>query len=115
MINADEIPLWVAILTAILLVGGAAFALIGSIGLLQMKTFYQRVHPPTLGVSLGTVGVMLASILFFSSMSLRPIAHEILIWIFITVTMPITYMLLARAALHRDRAEGNPDVPEKQD
>lgn len=115
MINVDEIPLWVAILTSILLVGGAAFALLGSIGLLQMKTFYQRVHPPTLGVSLGTVGVMLASILFFTSMSARPVAHEILIWIFISVTTPVTYMLLARAALHRDRAEGNPDVPQKRD
>ena len=37
--------------------------------------------------------------------------HEILIGIFVTVTTPVTLMLLARATLHRDRAEGNPDVP----
>lgn len=115
MIDVDDIPGWLAILTSILLVGGAAFALIGSIGLLQMKTFYQRIHPPTLGVSLGTGGIMLASIIFFSAMSTRLVAHEILIWIFVTVTTPVTYMLLARAALHRDRSEGNPEVPEKQD
>ena len=31
--------------------------------------------------------------------------------IFVTVTTPVTLMLLSRAALYRDRAEGNPVVP----
>ena len=31
--------------------------------------------------------------------------HEILIAIFVTVTTPVTLMLLARAALYRDRSE----------
>ena len=41
-------------------------------------------------------------------------SHELLIGIFVTVTTPVTFMLLARAALHRDRAEQNGNVPPKQ-
>ena len=111
MTSAAEIPVWVAVLISACLLAGAAFTLLGSIGLLQMKTFYQRVHPPTLGTSLGTGGVMAASIIYFSVLASRPVAHEILIWTFVTVTTPVTYMLRARAALHRDRAEGNDTAP----
>jgi multicomponent K+:H+ antiporter subunit G len=35
------------------------------------------------------------------------VLHELLIAAFMTITTPVTYMLLVRAALHRDRAEGN--------
>lgn len=114
MYAATDIPVWGAVLIAFFLLAGAGFTLIGSIGLLRMKTFYERIHPPTLGSSLGTGGVMLASIIFFSVASSRPVVHEILIWIFVTVTTPVTYMLLARAALHRDRAEDNGIVPPKR-
>jgi len=41
------------------------------------------------------------------------VAHELLIGIFITVTTPVTFMLLARAALHRDRVENHPEVPRR--
>jgi multicomponent K+:H+ antiporter subunit G len=39
------------------------------------------------------------------------VLHEVLIMIFILVTTPVTLMLLARAALYRDRSEGDPNVP----
>jgi multicomponent K+:H+ antiporter subunit G len=39
--------------------------------------------------------------------------HEVLIGLFVTMTTPVTFMLLARAALYRDRAEGRlPTRPE---
>jgi len=34
------------------------------------------------------------------------VLHEILIGVFMTLSTPVTYMLLVRAALHRDSAEG---------
>jgi multicomponent K+:H+ antiporter subunit G len=37
--------------------------------------------------------------------------HEILIAVFVTLTTPVTLMLLVRAALYRDRTEGSRDVP----
>ena len=111
--SAGDIPIWVAILIAFFLLIGAVLALIGAIGFLRLPTFYERIHAPTLATSWGTGGIMTASILFFSVAGGRLVAHEILIGIFITVTTPVTFMLLARAALHRDRVENNPDVPNK--
>jgi multicomponent K+:H+ antiporter subunit G len=90
----------------ILIVLGAALALSGSLGLLRLKSFYDRVHPPTMGTTLGTGLILIGSMLHFSVLEGRPVLHEILIGALMTVTTPVTYMLLVRAALHRDQAEG---------
>lgn len=90
----------------ILIVLGATLALSGSLGLLRLKSFYERVHPPTMGTTLGTGLILIGSMLHFSVLEGRPVVHEILIGALMTVTTPVTYMLLVRAALHRDRAEG---------
>jgi len=109
--HAGDLPDWAALLVSLFLVIGSGLALIGTIGFLRLKTFYERIHAPTLGTSWGTGGIVMASMIFFTVLATRPVVHEILIGIFVTVTTPVTLMLLARAALHRDRAEGNPDVP----
>lgn len=111
--SAADIPIWAAVAIAFFLLFGAVLALIGAIGFLRLPNFYERLHPPTLSTSWGTGGIMTASILFFSIAGGRLVAHEILIGLFITITTPVTFMLLARAALHRDRFENNPDVPAK--
>jgi multicomponent K+:H+ antiporter subunit G len=77
----------------------------------RLDSFYKRVHSPTLGTTWGTGGILLASMLFFSVIESRPVLHELLIAVFVTVTTPVTLMLLARAALFRDRTEKNPEVP----
>ena len=41
----------------------------------------------------------------------RPVVHEVLIALFLTITTPVTLMLLGRAALYRDRTEQQPDIP----
>ena len=92
----------------ILIVLGAALALGGSLGLLRLKSFYERVHPPTMGTTLGTGLILIGSMLHFSVLEGRPVIHEILIGALMTVTTPVTYMLLVRAALHRDRSAGDP-------
>jgi len=107
----EELPAWAAILTSILVLTGAALTLIGTIGLLRLKNFYARVHPPTLGTTLGIGCVLLASMLYFSVLESRPAVHEVLIAIFVTITTPITLMLLVSAALRRDWMIGDPDVP----
>ena len=94
---------WVA---GTLIVLGALLAFGGSLGLLRLPTFYERVHPPTMGTTLGTGLILIASMLHFSALDARPVLHEILIGAFMTLSTPVTYMLLVRAALHRDRAEG---------
>ena len=91
---------------AILILLGALLAFGGSLGLLRLPTFYERVHPPTMGTTLGTALILIGSMLHFTALEGRPVVHEILIGVFMTVTTPVTYMLLVRAALYRDRAEG---------
>lgn len=106
-----DLPLWVVLVVSVLLLLGSGLTLLGAIGLLRLPNFYERIHAPTLGTSWGVGAIMLASILFFSIVGSRVVLHEILIGIFVTLTTPVTLILLARAALHRDRAEGNPSVP----
>lgn len=105
MIQAPDLPAWAALIVALLVLAGAALTLVGSLGLLRLKTFYERVHSPTLGSTLGMLLIVLGSIVCFSVLRSRPSAHEILIAIFVTLTTPVTFMLLARAALYRERAE----------
>lgn len=103
MTHLEAVPLWAAIPAALFLVLGASMTLIGSFGLLRLPTFYERIHAPTLGTSAGAAGIILASILVFSVTEGRLVLHELLIGLFVTVTTPVTLMLLGRAALYRDR------------
>lgn len=113
MTHAADMPAWAALLTSLFLLVGAVLTLTGSLGLLRLESFYERVHAPTLGTTLGIGSVLIASVLFFSVLQTRPVLHEVLIAVFMFVTTPITLMLLARAALYRDRSEGNEAVPHR--
>jgi multicomponent K+:H+ antiporter subunit G len=105
-----EPPAWAALLTATLLLLGAAATLIGSLGLLRLKSFFERVHAPTLGTTLGTGCIALASMVYFSALQTRPVLHEFLIIVLAAVTTPVTLMILTRAALFRDGLESARDV-----
>jgi multicomponent K+:H+ antiporter subunit G len=100
-----DVPSLATILTATLLIAGAAVTLIGSFGLLRFRGFYQRVHAPTLGTTLGTIFIATASMIYFSALGTRPVLHELLVIVFVVTTTPITLMILVRAALFRDEAE----------
>ena len=111
MSHAAGLPELAALVTALLVVLGAALAFIGSFGLTRLKTFYERVHAPTMGTTLGTGLILIASMVLFTALESRPLLHEILVGVFMTVSTPVTYVLLVRAAFHRDRAEGrDPDA-----
>lgn len=111
MIQAPDLPTWAAWAVALLVLAGATMTLIGSFGLLRFQSFYDRIHPPTIGSSMGMALIVLASILCFSVLRARLSVHEVLLGIFVTLTTPVTFMLLARAALYRDRSGGRMDIP----
>jgi multicomponent K+:H+ antiporter subunit G len=113
MNGIEQIPAWAAALTAALLLMGAAVTLVGSLGLLRLGTFYERVHAPTLGTTLGTVFVALASIVYFSVLQNRPVLHEILIVGLGAVTTPVALTVLVGAARFRDTAENAADAIER--
>ncbi|WP_062762935.1 monovalent cation/H(+) antiporter subunit G [Falsirhodobacter sp. alg1] len=105
-----ELPLWLACVVSLLLLVGGGLALIGTIGMLRLSTFYRRLHAPALATSGGTIAISLASALYFSVGGGKIVLHEVLIALFIIATTPVTLMLLGRAALYRDRAENRPVV-----
>jgi multicomponent K+:H+ antiporter subunit G len=111
MTHALDLPPWAALLTSVLVLVGAGLALLGAIGTLRFGSFFERVHAPTLGTSWGTGAIALASMVCFSVLGSRLVVHELLIGVFVSVTTPVTLMLLARAALYRDRTEENSNVP----
>jgi multicomponent K+:H+ antiporter subunit G len=101
-IETEVSAVWTS-LTAALLVVGAALTLIGALGLLRLRTFYERAHAPTLGTTLGTTLIAVASMIHFSTAGERLVIHEFLIIVFVTATTPITLMILVSAARFRDK------------
>lgn len=110
MNSTVEMPVWVEILTGLLLLSSSLFALTGALGLLRLKDFFQRMHPPALASTLGAWCVALASIVYFSALKSEPVIHAWLIPVLLAITVPVTTLLLARTALFRKRMAGD-DVP----
>jgi len=98
----------------VLVVLGALLVFAGSLGLLRFRSFYERVHPPTMGATLGTGFILLACVLHFSAVQGQPVVRHLLIGVFMLITTPVTFMLLVRAALHRDAAEGRDLLAERR-
>lgn len=103
MTHFEDLPLWAALVISGFVMIGSTLTLLGGIGLVRLKSFYQRLHAPTLGYSYGTLLIILASMLMFSLLETRAVVHELTIGIFVLITTPITLLMLGRAALRRDR------------
>lgn len=85
---------------AFLIVLGAVFTLIGSIGLLKLPDFYMRLHGPTKASTLGVGAILVASAIHFSLTADGVSLHEILVTLFLFITAPVSAHLMAKAALH---------------
>lgn len=110
-----DLPWWITLPAGLLLIVGALLTLVGSIGMLRLSHFYARMHPPSMGNTLGTGCVLLASMLISSGLAGRPVIHEILITVFIVTTSPMTAMLLMRAAVHRSGARAQRQLAMRQE
>lgn len=108
--HLPQIPMWAAIVVTALCVLGAIVGLLGSIGLRQLPSMYERMHAPTMTSTFGVAAVVAAMIVYFSHIEGLTL-KALLIGIFILVTTPVTMVLLARASIYRDRVEGREDVP----
>ena len=104
------LPLWLEIIVAVLVLAGAALALLGSIGLLRLPTFFERVHAPSIIATLGCWLIMHGTVLYFSVADRSLALHALLIAVFVAITVPIMSIFLMRAALFRARQMGL-DVP----
>lgn len=91
---------WMEWTVSIAVLVGAAFVLVGSIGLARLQDFYMRLHGPTKATTLGAGGTIVASVIYFSAQRGALSVHEILIMVFLFITAPVSAHMLAKAAMH---------------
>jgi multicomponent K+:H+ antiporter subunit G len=89
------------IIGTLLILLGAGFALIGSIGLARFPDVFTRLHGPTKATTLGVGGVLVGTILFLVAQGETGVIRELLITVFLFLTAPVSAHLIAKAALHR--------------
>jgi len=90
---------------------GAAFALIGTIGLLKFNDSMTRLHAPTKVGTIGIGALLLASMIHsyvFADGSL----HELLIMAFLFVTAPISANFIAKVNIHKRTCDTPPAPPQ---
>ncbi|CAG0973224.1 Na(+)/H(+) antiporter subunit G [Methylophilaceae bacterium] len=87
-------------LVAILVLVGASFTLLGSIGLARLPDFFMRLHGPTKTTTLGVGAMVMASAIYFSVTGPGISLHEIAVTLFLFITAPVSAHLMAKAALH---------------
>ena len=85
-------------LTAVLVLLGAGFALVGSIGLARLPDIFTRLHGPTKATTLGVGAVVVASLLHFNTMQETLSLRELAIPLFLFITAPVSAHLIAKAA-----------------
>jgi multicomponent K+:H+ antiporter subunit G len=87
-----------------LILAGAVFTFIGSLGLARLRDFYTRLHGPTKATTLGVGSLLIASSIYFSGRGEGLSLHEVLVTLFLFITAPVSAHLLAKAALHLGNA-----------
>ena len=105
------IPPWHEIVVALLLLASGGLALVAGLGLLRLPDFFQRMHAPALAITLGSWLVTLATVVHFSAREDTLALHTWLVIVVLSITAPVSAMLLARAALFRHRQAGDEAVP----
>lgn len=106
----DTLPLWTEVVVAVLLLCSGAVVLVAALGLWRLPDFFLRMHAPALASTLGAWIVTLASIVHFTAHGPGLALHVWLIIIVLSITAPVTTIVLARAALFRRRQAGD-DLP----
>jgi multicomponent K+:H+ antiporter subunit G len=90
-----------AISTLILI--GAFFLFVGSLGLAKLPDLMRRLHGPTKATTLGIGSMLIASMLYFWIVEGAPSFHELLITLFLFLTAPVTAQMIAKAYILRSK------------
>jgi multicomponent K+:H+ antiporter subunit G len=106
-----NIPPLAEIVVALLLLASGVVVLVAALGLLRLPDFFTRMHAPALASSLASWVVSFASIVHFSTRTASLSLHVWLIIIVLSITAPVTTLVLARAALFRRRQAGDAVPP----
>ena len=88
-------------IVSVLLLTGSLFTLIGAIGLFRLPDFFMRLHGPTKSTTLGVGGIVIASVIYFSTHNNYASLHELLIPAFLFLTAPVSAHMLAKAGIQQ--------------
>jgi multicomponent K+:H+ antiporter subunit G len=91
------------VLISLLILIGAFFQLVGSLGLAKLPDTFRRLHGPTKATTLGIGSLLIASMVFFLLVRGQLSFHELLITIFLFLTAPIVANMIAKAHMLYDR------------
>jgi multicomponent K+:H+ antiporter subunit G len=104
-------PLWVQWLASVLIVIGSLFALVAALGIVYLQDQFQRLHPPALASTLSSWCISAAALVYFSTLEESPALYIWLIPILLSMTVPVSTLLIARASMFRQRQAHDPKVP----
>jgi|GEM_PF-257358 len=88
------------IIVSFFLVVGIFFIITGTVGLLRLPDFYNRIHAPTKATTLGVSSIILGAIIHFYGVLPDAGFKELLAIVFIFLTAPVGAHMLAKAAYH---------------
>lgn len=96
--------------TAICLLIGSGFVVVGVLGLLKFNDPMARLHAPTKVGTIG-IGMLLLASMIHSVVLGEPSMHELLIMAFLFVTAPISANFIAKVNIHRRTCQTPPSPP----
>ena len=85
-------------IAATLLLVGAGFVLIGSIGLVRLPDFFARLHGPTKATTLGVGAIVVAASIAAYVKDGEFSLKSLTVLLFLFITAPVSAHLLAKAA-----------------
>ena len=89
---------------AALIILGAFFLFVGSLGLAKLPDLMRRLHGPTKATTLGIGSMLIASMLYFLLKHQMIAIQELLITTFLFLTAPVTALMVAKTHILRDKA-----------
>ncbi len=88
------------IIVGFFLIVGIFFIITGTVGLLRLPDFYNRIHAPTKATTLGVSSIILGAVIHFYGILPDAGFKELLAIVFIFLTAPVGAHMLAKAAYH---------------
>ena len=104
------------VLLSLLILAGAIFTFIGSLGLARLPDFFTRLHAPTKATTLGVGCLLIASAIHFSTQGDGLSLHEVLVTLFLFITAPVSGHLLGKTGLYLHlprlgKRDGDDEIP----
>ena len=96
---------------ALLILIGAFFLVVGSLGLAKLPDLMRRLHGPTKATTLGIGALLIASMLSFTVFQGDLSIHEVLIALFLFLTAPVTAQMIAKAFILSERQANRTPLP----